>query len=149
MKSFFDNSTLQEFTQRLDKLSPNAPAQWGKMNVSQMLAHCNAAMEVALGDIKPKRSFLGLVIGKLAKPMLTNDVPFKPNMPTDKGFIITGSRDFEKERQKLVGLITRFSKGGASTMERRVHPFFGLMTPEEWSTSQVKHLDHHFRQFGA
>ena len=134
-KSIYDDGTLSEFMTRVENLKADAVRQWGTMNVSQMLAHCSAVFEAALGDKPLKRSFIGLVFGRMAKPMLTNDKPFKQNIPTDKGFIVTDTAGF--------------SQGGPATMENRKHPFFGTMTAKEWSTSQVKHLDHHLRQFGA
>ena len=148
-KSIYDDGTLSEFMTRVENLKADAVRQWGTMNVSQMLAHCSAVFEAALGDKPLKRSFIGLVFGRMAKPMLTNDKPFKQNIPTDKGFIVTDTAGFDAEKKKLLSLLTRFSQGGPATMENRKHPFFGTMTAKEWSTSQVKHLDHHLRQFGA
>ena len=149
MTNIYESATLQEFTWRIEKLHSKSIAQWGKMNVAQMLAHCSEVLEVALGDKKLNRSLMGILFGRFAKPIVTNDVPFKPNLPTDKGFIITGERDFSTEQKRLITLLSRFSKGGAAVMEGRVHPFFGKLTPNEWSISQIKHLDHHLRQFGA
>ena len=40
MKNLFDQSTREEILHRLHMLQPETKAQWGKMNVGQMLAHC-------------------------------------------------------------------------------------------------------------
>ena len=37
---------------RINKLSPSTPSQRGKMTVSQMLAHCQAQMRVALVGVR-------------------------------------------------------------------------------------------------
>lgn len=41
MKNIFQTEVTQEIISRINNLLPNTPALWGKMSVSQMLAHCN------------------------------------------------------------------------------------------------------------
>jgi len=149
MKSIYEPATLQEFTKRIDTLTPASQHQWGKMDVSQMLAHCSNALEVTVGDRSPKSTLMGKLLGRLVKGVITNPKPFKPNLPTDPSFVIADSRDFNHEKQRMINLLSRISKGGPQAMQNRKHPFFGPLTPEEWSTSTYKHMDHHLRQFGA
>ena len=40
MKSVFEQSTRDELVTRIHSVSENSTAQWGKMNVFQMLRHC-------------------------------------------------------------------------------------------------------------
>ena len=63
--------------------------------------------------------------------------------------LVTGDRDFERERQRLDALIQRFCEGNEAACTSYPHTFFGPMTPREWAVLQYKHLDHHLRQFGA
>ena len=42
MESLFDETVTQEIIERINKLSPDSQRKWGKMNVSQMIAHCNS-----------------------------------------------------------------------------------------------------------
>lgn len=49
MKSIFDKTTRDELATRINSLSENSAAQWGKMNVSQMMQHCTKWDEMALG----------------------------------------------------------------------------------------------------
>ena len=149
MKNLFQAETITELNERLDKLSPASQRQWGKMNVSQMLAHCSAAVEVAVGDRNPPQLFLGKILGPLLKSILTNDKPFKKNSPTDKSFVITDDRDFDKEKARLKQLIKRFHEGGEEKCTTHPHSFFGKLSPGEWSRGMYKHLDHHLRQFGG
>ena len=149
MQSIYDTATLQEIYKRIDTLKPDSQRQWGKMDVAQMMAHCSAAVEVTLGDTSPKSTFMGKILGRFVKSVITNEKPFKPNMPTDPSFVQVGQKDFDREKEKLKTLLGRLSKGGAASVQDRKHPFFGPLTPDEWSTSTVKHMDHHLRQFGA
>jgi hypothetical protein len=149
MDSIYEPATLQGIKQRIDKLSPSSQRQWGTMDVAQMMAHCCVPIEVALGDQEGKGSFFGKLLGPLIKSVITNEKPFKQNLPTDKSFVVADVRDFNKEKQRLTNVLTRLSAGGPGPMHKRRHPFFGKLTSDEWSSSTVKHLDHHLRQFGV
>ena len=146
VKNLFNPATKQEIINRIHILTPQSAAQWGKMNVAQMLAHCQMPLGVATGKHKLKRNFFLSLIGPLFKKQLYNDVPFKRSLPTDRSFIITSPQDFEKEKQNLIAMINSFSE---TTMSGEPHPFFGRMTKEEWSKGTWKHLDHHLQQFGV
>jgi hypothetical protein len=135
---------------RLAALRPDARPQWGKMTVSQALAHLSAALEMATGDQKPPRMFAGRLFGGFVKRIvMRDDSPLKRNTPTSPGLLVQDDRDFERERRRLDSLIQRFSEGGESRCTTHPHTFFGAMTPREWAVLQYKHLDHHLRQFGA
>ena len=149
MNSIYEPATLKELTERLNKLTPFSQRLWGKMDVAQMMAHCSALIEMALGDKMTKAGFMEKLIGKFVKPMITNEKPFKQNMPTGSTFLIADSKDFDTEKSRLAILLKRFSTGGPEYMHRRKHSFFGSLTSKEWSNSTMKHLDHHFRQFGV
>jgi len=149
MKNIFDPSTLEEIKQRIDTLRPDMKRQWGKMEVAQMLAHCSAALEVAAGKKFPPRVFIGRIIGPFLKSAFSNDKPLKKDMPTDKSFLVIDRRNFEKEKARLLDLITKFSTGGEAACTRHPHSFFGKLTPREWGKGMYKHLDHHLRQFSA
>lgn len=48
MNNLYNALDAAEIVARLEKLKPDAQRQWGKMNVNQMLAHCNASLETAM-----------------------------------------------------------------------------------------------------
>jgi len=149
MNSIYEPATLQELTERLDKLTPSSQRLWGKMDVAQMMAHASVPIEIALGEREGKKSLMGMLVGRFAKSVITSEEPFKQGLPTSPDFIVRDSRDFDTEKKRLTGALTRFSKAGADYMHNRKHPFFGKLTAQEWSNSTVKHIDHHLRQFGA
>ena len=100
MKSLFDAATLEEATARIARLRPDSERQWGKMNAAQMLAHCAATMEMAVGLTFPPRRFVGRLVGPLVrKAVIKKGEPFRRNSPSDKSLIIREDRDFETERQ--------------------------------------------------
>ena len=86
VKDLFDNAVKQEIIDRINKLTPTTQRQWGKMDVAQMLAHCQMPLGVATGKHRLKGSFFLKLIGPLFKSLPYNDKPFKKNLGTDKSF---------------------------------------------------------------
>lgn len=149
MSDLFDPTQNRDILARLDRLTPESAAVWGKMSVGQMLAHCQVPLQVAFGDVKLKRGLIGFLFGGFAKKSLMAPGRFKPNMPTAPEFKVTGVREFASERQKLAALVRRFVEAGPAGLTKEPHPFFGPLMTGEWSLLQWKHLDHHLRQFGV
>lgn len=143
---FTSTATLVE---RINKLTADKKAIWGKMTVSQMLAHCQEPLYIALGEKHLKGGLMAFLFGKIAKNQLLRDQPFKRNLPTAPGFVIKDERNFETEKNKLVTLLHKFGKTDPEEIAKKPHPFFGNLTAEEWNTLQYKHLDHHLNQFGV
>lgn len=150
MKSLFNTNENQEMISRINSLTNTSQAQWGKMNVSQMLSHCQVPLKVAFGEMKLKRGIPGILFGSMIRKKLTRDEkPFDKNLPTDKGFIVVDKREFEKEKTDLIHTIQQFAAIGPDGLSKDPHPFFGKLTSSDWDIIQWKHLDHHLRQFGA
>jgi len=148
MQNLFHAGVSDGIIDRLSRLQPSSVALWGKMNVGQMLSHCQAPLQVALGERQLKQSFVGFLFGRIAIKQFMKDSAFKKNLPTDKSFIRKTEHDFYQEREKLQLLIQKFTKSNSQIMASTIHPFFGKMTVEEWGKLTWKHLDHHLKQFG-
>ena len=147
VKNLFEPAVKQEIIERINKLSPETPGQWGKMNVSQMLAHVQMPIKIAYGTHQPKGSFLLRLIGPLFKSKLYDEVPYKHSLPTDPTFVMTGlDKVFEQEKAVLLDLINQFNE---DNLKGEKHPVFGKLTKENWSKATWKHLDHHLQQFGV
>ena len=146
VKNLFDPTVKQDIIARINKLTPDSKALWGKMNAGQMLAHCQMPIGVADGTHKLKRTLFGILVGPMFKSVLYNEKPFKRSLPTDKSFLMTDSKDFEKEKQKLLTMVSNFSE---ASIVNETHTFFGKLTKEQWSKGTWKHLDHHLQQFGV
>jgi hypothetical protein len=150
MKSIFNKDNSQEFISRINNLNSQTQPQWGKMNVAQMLAHCQMPIKTASGELVPKvNPIIKFLFGKAAKKQLVNDPEFKKNLPTFSEAKIVDPRIFEQERTKLIKIIEEFHAKGPEGLTKNAHPFFGQMSINDWDTLQVKHLDHHLRQFGV
>ena len=148
MKSVFDKSTRDELIARINTLNENSKAQWGKMNIYQMLKHCVLCEEMYLGRKKYKRAFIGRVFGRIGlRDILKDERPLQKNAPTSAAFRITeGTGDVRAEKARWMQLMNEYAQ---YTNNDFVHWFFGKMTREQVGYFAYKHTDHHLRQFNA
>ena len=150
MKTLWQPDSVQELKDRMARLQPDTPRLWGKMTPAQAMAHCTIGMELACGDRRPPRMFIGRLIGGLIKPKAFQpSEPMRRNSPTIPGFQVADDRDLAAECDKLARAIDRFSSAGPFGCTRHPHSFFGQLSPDEWSMWMYKHIDHHLQQFGV
>jgi len=147
MKTIFDKATKDELIARINSVDENNTAQWGKMNVYQMLKHCTLWEEMTLGKREYKQAFIGKLFGKMAlKKVLKNDAPLAHNTPTLPELRITGSGDVEAQKAEWIVLMNEYDNFSNNNF---IHPFFGKMAKEQIGQMAYKHTDHHLRQFNA
>ena len=148
MKTVFDKTTRDELIDRINSLNENSTAQWGKMNIYQMLKHCTLVEEMYLGEKVYSRAFIGRLFGKIAlKNLLKDESPMGRNAPTSSWFKIKQAEgDILAEREKWASLINAYEHFLQPEFE---HWFFGKMTKEQLGQLVYKHTDHHLRQFNS
>jgi len=148
MKTIFDKANRAELISRINTLNENCVAEWGKMNVYQMVKHCTVWEEWILGvnKTKYKQEFIGFIFGKMAlKGMIKDDKPFSKNVPTSTAFKVKEkSCNIAAEKRKWIGLIEQYEYYSNPGF---IHDFFGKMTKEQVGILAYKHTDHHLRQF--
>ena len=150
MNNLFDTKVVDHYVGRINSLKHEQQRQWGKMDVAQMLTHCQKPFCIADGTLvlKPNK-IIKFLFGKKAKKNLLAGVPFKRNLPTFPEAVISDKKEFEKERAVLIDTIKTIHKNGPGGVKNLEHPFFGEMTPDTWSLLLSTHLNHHLSQFGA
>ena len=149
-KNLFDAKESQETIERINALTPETQHLWGKMNVAQMLAHCNVAYELVYTDKHPKpKGFQKFMIKLFAKNIVVGPKPYKRNTRTAPMFLIADERDFEKEKARLIEHLQKTQQLGTAHFDGKESHAFGKLSITEWNTLFSKHLDHHLRQFGV
>lgn len=150
MKNVFKQSDAAEVIDRINKLNPETKALWGKMNVTQMLAHCNVTYELIYEDKHQKpNAFMKLVLKLLVKSSVVGEKGYKKNNPTAPQFLIKEERNFEIEKKRLVDYINKTQQLGESEFDGKVSHSFGKLNKTEWNNMFYKHLNHHLAQFGV
>ena len=150
LPNVFDQSVSDNLIQRINTLNPAAPAQWGKMNVAQMLAHCNVAYEMVYENKHPKPNFLmKFILKTFIRKIVTNEVPFKHNSQTAPAFIISDERNFDAEKKRLIDYVSKTLQLGKPYFDNKESMSFGKLSATEWNNMFYKHLNHHLTQFGV
>ena len=151
MKNIFDQADTSHFIKRINMLTEDSFPKWGLMSVDKMLAHCNVTYELIYEAEKHRKpSFIKKWLMKnFVKPKVTNELPYKQNLPTGAMFVITDNKNFEEERKRIIGFIQKTQQLGADAFEGKESFNFGKLTAKEWNNMMAKHLDHHLSQFGV
>lgn len=150
MKNIFDVKDTQDMINRINQLTSSTQPQWGKMSVDQMLAHLNVAYEMAYETKHAKPNFIAKFFLKLfVKSAVVSEKPYPKNGRTAPAFVITGDKDFEKEKHRLISYLEKTQKLGGAHFNNRESHSFGPLTTNEWNNLFSKHLDHHLTQFGV
>ena len=150
MKNLLQESAKQEILSRIDKLSPEAKPQWGKMNVNQGLRHMTMAFDIPTGKLDPTPSQAPPMPKWLLKFFLLNVKPPKGQANTFKEMnMVENQVDpqvFETEKKALKEAIEKFYKTESFIPENKLT---GKFSRDDWGKLNYNHTDHHLRQFGA
>ena len=150
LPNIFEKEVSETVTQRINNLTVNSQPKWGKMNVAQMLAHCNVIYEMVYEDKHPKPNFLlKFILKTFVKKIVVSETPFKHNEKTAPAFLISDSRNFEAEKQRLIDHINKTQQLGENHFDNKLYHSFGVLNIAEWNNMFYKHLNHHLTQFGA
>ncbi len=147
MKSLLTEDGYQEIKQRIGQLTEQSARQWGKMEIGQMLWHCQYPLKLAIENRK-NTSKGNWFIKTFFKKSLYNDKPFRKNLPTAPQLKTKESKDFTSELKVINTLVDDFY----ALKDRETwypHQTFGALTKAQWGQMEYKHLDHHLRQFGV
>ena len=150
VRNLFEQQGLDETIARINELDANTKGQWGKMSVSQMLAHCCVAYEMDHENTHPKPGAIAKFMIKLfAKSAVVGPKPYPRNGRTAPQFLIKDEKDFETEKSRLLNYLQKTKELGAKAYDQRDSHSFGALSTQEWNTLYSKHLDHHLTQFGV
>ena len=148
MATFWDRSTRDEMRRRLERLTPEAKARWGKFTPAQMVAHLNDAMRMATGELKVAPKRLPIRYFPL-KQLVLYVLPFPKGAPTAPELLARcGSADLKTEQIEFTKIAER-TAARPSSAGWPDHPAFGTMSHEAWGKLIYRHTDHHLKQFGV
>ncbi|MCB9224963.1 MAG: hypothetical protein H6582_12335 [Crocinitomicaceae bacterium] len=150
MKNFFDQAVKNSIQARIDKLSPESKALWGKMNVNQAMLHMQMALEVPIGKIDPSPSDVPKVPKWLLRFFLLKVKAPKGKANTFKELNMVDNKidpvDFSKGQQNLKAAIEELFKADQLIPENKLA---GKFSKTDWGKLTFNHMDHHLRQFGV
>jgi hypothetical protein len=150
MKNLFNPTVKTEILGRIDKLTPNSKALWGKMNVNQNLRHLTLSFDIATGKLDPTISKVPPLPKWLFKIFLLNAKPPKEKAETFTELNVVANNinpdDFETERENLKKATEAFYNSPSFAPENKIA---GKFNKDDWGKLSYNHMDHHLRQFGV
>ncbi|PZF72637.1 DUF1569 domain-containing protein [Taibaiella soli] len=150
MKNLLTPDVKNEVLARIDNLSPESKALWGKMNVNQGLRHMAMAFDTATGELDPTVAQRLPMPKWLIKFFFLNTKPPKEKVQTfvEMNMVKQGINppDFEAERQQLKHNIEKFYNATDLVPENKLA---GKFNRQDWGKLFYNHTDHHLRQFGV
>ncbi|MCG9792438.1 DUF1569 domain-containing protein [Flavobacterium algicola] len=150
LPNIFERKNSEILISRIESLNSNTVPKWGKMDVAQMLAHCNVMYEMVFEKLHPEPNFfMKFVLKTFVKKIVTSEAPYKHNSQTAPIFIIKSSKNFESEKKRLINYIQKVQELGELHFDNKASHSFGNLTIIEWNNMFYKHLDHHLNQFGT
>lgn len=149
LRTIHDDAVRADVLRRLDRLAPETPRRWGRMNAHQMVCHLADLFRFGMGERD------GPALGSRLHHTLVKwwavTVPLRwpHGFPTARQFDQeregTPPDVFEADLADLIDLIHRFSD---PLTPLDTHPLFGPLKRSEWGRWGFRHVDHHLRQFG-
>lgn len=148
--NIFTAKVANDVIARIEKLSPNSKAQWGEMNVGQMLAHCNVSYEMIYTDKHPKpNGVMKFILKAFVKKKVVGTANYSKNSPTAPAFVMTAEKEFESEKTRLINFINETQALGEDYFDGKESHSFGKLSKNEWNNMLFKHVDYHLGQFSA
>lgn len=137
----------------LNKLNEDSNPNWGIMNSSQMLYHCNKYIEVSFGIKKIYfvnriifRVFFRYFFLQYLKYLEFDITKFKKNSKTLKIFkSYPLSIDFKNEKERLIENLNKVQNIDVKTTQ---HQLYGYISSNLFKKLITFHTSYHFNQFG-
>lgn len=150
-KSLHTRVYFDEIVNRISILTENSNRKWGKMDVAQMLKHCDLVLQISLRKVNlvslnPIFETIG-VLTKVEMQIFNNGIP--RNMPTFQKLIVNFECDFNESREGLLKTMNEYWENYIHHNLPEKHVLFGKMTEKDWGFLEYKHLNHHLKQFNV
>ena len=147
MPSFWDSDAREDICRRVERLTPDRTAQWGKFTAAKMLAHLNDALRMTSGELPVAPRNTPLRFWPI-KQLVIYVLPFPKGVPTAPELLARGdAAELRTEQTAFRGLASRVAAKPPGE-SWPAHPAFGALSHNAWGVLAWRHADHHLRQFG-
>lgn len=147
--SLWERASRAALGDRLQRLTPETKARWGRMTCPQMLTHVNDQLRMSMGELAAARKRVPVRFPPL-KQLIVYALPWPKGLPTAPELLVRVADGpvWTEEVAAFPGLLDRF---GSRTEDAAwpAHPAFGPLSRRGWGVLAYRHVDHHFRQFGV
>jgi len=147
-KNLFQESVQRELAERLSKLQPDSPRQFGKMTAPEMVCHLKDSLDVATG-VRPAKSKNSFMANPVIRLLIMYVVPWpKGKAQTVPEMQVTRPGEWSSDVSNLKQLLASTARRGPNAPWAE-HPAFGKLSGRQYARLIYKHFDHHLKQFGV
>lgn len=151
MASIFDDRARGNLVARLDALTPEHQAKWGRLSAHGAVCHLNDSFLGCMGEREHRQAITFLARTLLRVVAFHMPIKWPPGAKTlpefDQERGGTPPEEFAGDVARLRDTVERFAATKGDGLVP--HPFFGRLTALEWGRWGYRHMDHHLRQFGV
>ena len=148
MPSLWDPGATDRMLARLERLTPDTKARWGRFSCPDMVAHLNESIRMALGEVTPASKKLPIRFFPL-KQLIIYVLPFPRSAPTAPELLVRSGRSVWADEVKMFRELLARLAAHSKSASWPPHPAFGTMNRRSWGVLGYKHCSHHFDQFGV
>lgn len=146
MADFYDPARRAELLERLARLTPERRPAWGRFTAPEMVRHLLESIRMAKGEVRPAPRPLPLQF--LLRPLFVHHLPWPKGAPTAPELLARAPGGWEQDLAALREAIATHPEPAADAPQPD-HPAFGRMDKRDWGVLLLRHVDHHFKQFGV
>ena len=145
MHDLFEKKQRDNILQRLDNMTEDNKAQWGEMEMGTMLAHLIDCFVITFKEkeVSCKPSFMSTAFGRwliFRMPFPKGKVKAPPEFHESKAGV------FADDVQRIKAYVKRFEQ---QDQQWGISPAFGNLTGKHWAQINLRHTDHHLKQFSV
>lgn len=150
MTSLFDAGVRDTVQARVRQLTPDAAPAWGTLTAPRMLRHLVDSFDNAMAKSAP--AFMpGPASSDPLRHALIHEKPWpEGKLKAPPEYLASAPTEWGSDQGAFDASVDALiAYAHAPGVVWGVHPAFGPMTRDEWGTLCLKHINHHFRQFGV
>jgi len=150
VKTLWNPDSRARLSARIDRLTPETPALWGRMNAPEMVAHVMRGMRMGLGELqtRERKTFLRFWPFKHVFVYYLSFPKGRAKAPREMVTVGAPPPEWNAAIAELRESLDRFATRELKS-QWPVHPVFGPLSGHAWGALGWRHLDHHLRQFGV
>lgn len=148
MRTLWNAADRDEIDARLQRLSPDHSAAWGRLDAPRMLAHVHDALRMAFGELPTASRASAVLRNPIVRHAFIHWLPFPKGAPAPGELLARAPDGWATELVACRAIVARWGNERADRAWPE-HPAFGTLSPRDWGVLAYKHTDHHLRQFGA
>lgn len=144
---------IETINTRLEKLTPESPAQFGIMTPQHMVEHLTLTVKLSYGRVKIPEFVPNEKQLAQKQALLFTDIPFPrgvraPGLPDN--LLDLRYPDLSAAKNELLASLKAYETYFIENPKSETfHPRFGPLNFEEWERFHTKHVEHHLGQFGV